>query len=87
MSLQASIVVSVYGPPRFYFEPLKPLNLDFNADPDPAVHCNADMDAASFFYEVVQPEVNEKDVETMVKMGFPRDQCIQELRYYHQSVR
>jgi hypothetical protein len=40
-----------------------------------------------FFYEVVQPEVNEKDVETMVKMGFPRDQCIQELRYYHQSVR
>ncbi len=33
------------------------------------------------FYEVVQPEVNEKDVETMVKMGFPRDQCIQELRY------
>jgi hypothetical protein len=55
--------------------------LDFNADPDPAVHCNADEDAASFFYEVVQPEVNEKDVETMVKMGFPRDQCIQELRY------
>jgi hypothetical protein len=32
LSLQASIV-SVYGPPRLCFEPLKLLNCDFDADP------------------------------------------------------
>jgi hypothetical protein len=34
LSLQASIV-SVHGTPWFYFQPLKLLNFDFNADPDP----------------------------------------------------
>jgi hypothetical protein len=28
--------VSAHGPPRLYFEPLKLLNFDLNADPDPA---------------------------------------------------
>ncbi len=34
LSLQASIVI-VHGPPWLHFEPLKLLNVDFNADPDP----------------------------------------------------
>ncbi len=46
MSLQASIV-SVHGPPRLYVEPLKLMNFDFNADPDPAFHSSADPDPAS----------------------------------------
>jgi hypothetical protein len=29
--------------PRLHFEPLKLLNFDFNADPDPALHSNADI--------------------------------------------
>ncbi len=37
--------MSVHGPPRLYFEPLKLLNLGFfNADLDPAFHFNADPD-------------------------------------------
>jgi hypothetical protein len=40
-SLQASIV-SVHGPPRLYFEPLKLLVNEFNADPDSASKNNAD---------------------------------------------
>ncbi len=28
-------IVSVFGPPWLHFEPLKLLNVDFNADPDP----------------------------------------------------
>ncbi len=43
MSFQASIL-SVYGPPRLFFEPLKLLNFDFNADPVPAFHSNSDQD-------------------------------------------
>jgi hypothetical protein len=35
------------GPPWLYFEPLKPLNFDFKADPDPAFHSNVDPDHAS----------------------------------------
>ncbi len=34
---QSSIVI-VHGPPRFYFETLKFLNFDFNAEPDPGFH-------------------------------------------------
>jgi hypothetical protein len=34
--------VSVHGPPGLYFEPLKLLNFDFNADPDSAFYSNAD---------------------------------------------
>ncbi len=30
--------------PRLYFEPLKLISFDFNADPDPAFHSNADPD-------------------------------------------
>jgi hypothetical protein len=30
------------SPPRLYFDPLKLLNFDFNADQDLAFHCNAD---------------------------------------------
>jgi hypothetical protein len=37
-----------FEPPDLYcFEPLKLLNFDFNADPDPAFHFNADSDLAS----------------------------------------
>jgi hypothetical protein len=42
--------VSVHGPPRLYFEPLKlfycnfDVNADPNLDPDPAFHSNADPD-------------------------------------------
>ncbi len=41
--------VSVHGPLRFYFEPPKLLNYDFNADPDPdpAFHHNVDPNPAS----------------------------------------
>jgi hypothetical protein len=39
--------VSVFGPQRLYFEPLKSLNFYFNADLDPAVHSCTDPDAAS----------------------------------------
>ncbi len=42
---QASIV-SVHGPPRFCFEPLKLLHSDFNVDPNLAFHSNADPDLA-----------------------------------------
>jgi hypothetical protein len=45
-SLHASIV-SVHGPTRLHFKPLKLLNFDFNAGPDPAFHYNADPDPAS----------------------------------------
>jgi hypothetical protein len=43
ISLQASIV-SVYGLPRLYFQPLGLVNFDFNADPDPGPvsYINAD---------------------------------------------
>ncbi len=34
--------MSVHGPPRLYFKPLKLLIFDFNADPNPAFHSNAD---------------------------------------------
>ncbi len=34
----------VHGLPRLYFEPLKLLSFDFNADPDPDFHSNADPD-------------------------------------------
>ncbi len=36
-------IVSVHGLPRLRFEAMKVLNFDFNADPDPAFHCNADQ--------------------------------------------
>ncbi len=36
--------MSVQGPSRLYFEPLKLLNFDFYADPDPAFHSSADPD-------------------------------------------
>ncbi len=36
-----------HGHPRPYFNPLKFLNFDFNADPDPAFHSYADPDLAS----------------------------------------
>jgi hypothetical protein len=47
LSLHASIV-SVHGPPRLNFQPLKLLNLDFNVDSDrdPAFPYNADPDSA-----------------------------------------
>jgi hypothetical protein len=37
--------VSVYGPPRLHFEPLKLLDFDFSAVPDPVFHSNADPDS------------------------------------------
>ncbi len=42
-------MVSVHNSPRLYFEPLKLLHFDFDAnpDPDPAVHSNADPDPVS----------------------------------------
>jgi hypothetical protein len=38
--------VSVHGPTRLYFEPLKLLNFDLIADPDPAFKSNKDLDPA-----------------------------------------
>jgi hypothetical protein len=38
--------VSVYGHPWLVFEPLKLLQFDFNADPDPAFHSNTDPETA-----------------------------------------
>ncbi len=46
MSLQAPIM-SVHGPLRLYFEPIKLLNFNSNADPDPAFNSNANPDAGS----------------------------------------
>jgi hypothetical protein len=43
LSLQASIS-SVRGPLKLYFEPLKLLNFDFNADPDATFYSNANPD-------------------------------------------
>ncbi len=42
-------MMRVHGPLLLYFETLKLLNFDFNADPgpDPALHSNADPDQAS----------------------------------------
>jgi hypothetical protein len=37
--------VSVHGPAGLYFEPLKLLNFDFNADPYQAFHYNPDPDS------------------------------------------
>jgi hypothetical protein len=47
LSLQASLV-SVHGPPRLHFEPIKFQKFDLNADPDsdPAIRSNADPDPA-----------------------------------------
>ncbi len=45
-SLQASIV-SVHGPPRRFFEPLKLLIFDINADPDSVFTSNMDPDLSS----------------------------------------
>jgi hypothetical protein len=53
MSLPLSIV-SVQDPPWLYFKPLKLLNIDFNADPDPAFHSNADLDPA--FHSSADPD-------------------------------
>jgi hypothetical protein len=41
--------VSIQGPPRLFFEPLKLQSFDFNADtdPHPAFHSNMDPDPAS----------------------------------------
>jgi hypothetical protein len=39
--------MSIHGPPRLYFKPLKLLNFDFNADLDPAAKNNADPDPAT----------------------------------------
>ncbi len=38
--------MSIHRPPRLYFELLKLLNFDFNADADPAFHSHADPDPA-----------------------------------------
>jgi hypothetical protein len=38
--------MSVYGPPRLYFEPVMLQNFDFNADPYPDFHSNADPEPA-----------------------------------------
>ncbi len=37
----------IYDPQRLHFEPLRLLNCDLNADPDPAIPSNADHDLAS----------------------------------------
>jgi ABC-type bacteriocin/lantibiotic exporter with double-glycine peptidase domain len=39
--------MSVHGPPRLHFEPLKLLSFDVNADPDSAFPFNADPDPSS----------------------------------------
>jgi hypothetical protein len=39
-------IVSVHGPPRIHFEPLKLLNFDFIADSDLPFHSNANPDPA-----------------------------------------
>jgi hypothetical protein len=47
-SLRASIV-SVHFHPRLYFEPLKLLNFDFNADSDPVFHSNPQRCGTIFY--------------------------------------
>ncbi len=37
----------MHGPLWLYFEPIKLLNFDVNADPDPALHSNSDSDPDS----------------------------------------
>ncbi len=43
-SLHTSFM-SVDSPPWLHFEPLKLLNFELSADPDPAFHSNADLDS------------------------------------------
>ncbi len=48
--------MSVHGPPRLHFEPLKLLeNFDFNADQDSALPSNADPDPDSKINEDPDP--------------------------------
>jgi hypothetical protein len=47
--------------PRLYFELKKLMNIDFNAQPDPAFHCKADPDAASKNY------ANPSGFETLIR--------------------
>ncbi len=42
--------MSVHGPPRLYFEPLKLLNFNFNAEQHSAFYSNKDPDKASKNY-------------------------------------
>ncbi len=44
LTLQAPLV-SAHGPPLLYFEPLKLLYFDFNADLDPVFLFNANLDS------------------------------------------
>ncbi len=44
LSLQNASIVSVHGPPRLHFMPLKLLDFDLNADPEPTFHSNLDTD-------------------------------------------
>ncbi len=55
LRLHASIV-SFHSPQRIHFDPLKFLNFDFNADPDPAFQSNADPDPASQNYADTDPQ-------------------------------
>jgi hypothetical protein len=48
-------IVSLQASPRRYFEPLKLLNFDFKADPDPSFHPNEDPDPASRIHADPQP--------------------------------
>ncbi len=53
--------MSVHGPQRLYFEPLKLLNLDSNADPDTAFNSNADPDPGPAYKnnaDPIQPHPN-----------------------------
>jgi hypothetical protein len=47
LAICITCILSVHGPPRLYFEPLKLLNFDFYADTDPDVHFNGDPDPVS----------------------------------------
>jgi hypothetical protein len=45
-----------HGSPWRHFEPLKLLNFDFKADPDPAFNFNSDSDPASKHYADPDPQ-------------------------------
>ncbi len=51
-----TFILSLKGPPRLCFEPVKLLIFDLNADLDPAFHSNADQDPYLAFKNNADPD-------------------------------
>jgi hypothetical protein len=58
--------------PRLYFESLKLLNFDFNADPDPSCYSDADPDQASKNNAAPDPQHPAFWSGSFVRLGGPR---------------